>query len=120
MYNNENWYQNEYTKFHSSNNQNLSGFKNILITSFHSSKWLEFDIVIIPTINIGYWNRFIDDNLLFVAFTRAKEQLIITYVKWKSFIESKIRNFDKTSYDFYQRDSKNKISKEFSLEDIPF
>ncbi len=117
---NENWYQNEYTKFHSSNNQNLSGFKNILITSFHSSKWLEFDIVIIPTINIGYWNRFIDDNLLFVAFTRAKEQLIITYVKWKSFIESKIRNFDKTSYDFYQRDSKNKISKEFSLEDIPF
>lgn len=111
-----NW---KYTKFHSNSNLNLENFQNIMVTTFKSAKWLEFDIVIIPNVNIDWWykngNNYIDDRLLFVAFTRAREQLIITYINWNNFVQNRIKDFDKKTYKIYERKEK-----EISIEDIPF
>ncbi len=51
--------------------------ESINILTIHSSKGLEFDIVILPFIKAN--QDFVSPNSIYVAMTRCKEQLIVTY-----------------------------------------
>lgn len=51
--------------------------ENINIMTIHSSKGLEFDVVIIPFIKLN--QTFINNDSIYVAMTRCKEKLYITY-----------------------------------------
>ncbi len=114
----ENFY--DYTLYNSESNFNINNFKSPLITTFKSVKWLEVDIVIIPNLYPSIEYKYLDNNQLFVAFTRAKEKLIITHHNWWSQIEKILSKFDSNTYSSYKIwiDSWNK--KEISIEDIEF
>lgn len=89
-----------------------------ILTTFHSSKWLEFDIVIIPWIYPDIRNNQINENHFFVAFTRASEKLIITHHNGNSEIEERIKNINKDLYEEYNLwDERENIE---DTEQIPF
>ena len=90
-----------------------------------SSKWLEFDIVIIPWYYNELKNNKLNDNVYFVAFTRASEKLIITHHNWNSEIELKIKKMDTSLCDEYKIKENNinnnsDISNEIDISDLPF
>jgi superfamily I DNA/RNA helicase len=64
-------------KFKGDNQLDFTSDSNINILTIHSSKGLEFDIVILPFSRM--LNEFIHENQLYVALTRSKEKVIITY-----------------------------------------
>lgn len=53
--------------------------KGIIITSAHMAKGLEFDEVIIPSVDDKNYRSTIDKNMLYVATTRAMHKLTLTY-----------------------------------------
>lgn len=60
------------------NNGGLSEMKNIHCTPFKSAKGLEFDVVLIPNIDIAFRTfKVVDWRDFFVGVTRAKSQLIM-------------------------------------------
>jgi len=59
---------------------NSSVFKNgITITTIHMAKGLEFDEVILPSVNAAVYKSEHDKNLLCIACTRAMHRLSLTY-----------------------------------------
>lgn len=70
-----------------------SNLKNILVTTFHSSKGLEFDIVILPL-----FEKATDDksNYYYVGCTRAKDNLFII----ASQMPRLLNNFDRNTYEY--------------------
>ena len=107
----------KFTIYHSNNNK-LDNFNSPLLTTFHSVKWLEFPIVIIPWLYPEHKWKFITNNHFFVAITRASEKLIITHHNWGSEIEDKIKNIDSNLYEEYK--IWKIVEKEMSLDEIPF
>lgn len=110
-----NWYDNKYTKYHSNmdlENINIDELKNIIVCTYHSIKWLEFDVVILPSpidpeyyyknITTFHWpyseKQLYTNNVLFTTFTRATEKLIITYTKWNLWSEKLVNKFNNESY----------------------
>ena len=81
--------------YHSKSENNDMNIKNIHITTFKSSKGLEFDTVIIPKFNnFDYYINNMDTvskNDYYVAFTRSKTNLFL--------ISSKDLEIDKNTYD---------------------
>jgi superfamily I DNA/RNA helicase len=67
------------------NNNNTIDFnntKNINLMTIHSSKGLEFDCVIMPFFNdenLVHINSIDGANIIYVALTRTKKQLVVTY-----------------------------------------
>lgn len=70
----------------------------VKIVTMHSAKGLEFDVIIIPRVNDGMIPKVEKDeydealleqerSLLYVAMTRAKEDLYLLTSKWSKFIE---------------------------------
>lgn len=51
----------------------------IIITSTQLAKGLEFDMVIIPFVNNANYKNNIDRNMLYIACTRAMQELILTH-----------------------------------------
>lgn len=64
------------------NTINFNKDKNINLMTVHSSKGLEFDCVILPFFNddnLSLLNSIDGANIVYVALTRTKKQLVITY-----------------------------------------
>jgi len=81
--------------YHNNKNEENFDMKNIHITTFKSSKGLEFDAVIIPEFqnylyNIQHMDT-VSENDYYVAFTRAKKNLFL--------ISSKKLNIDSNTYE---------------------
>ena len=51
----------------------------ITISTIHMSKGLEFDEVIIPTVDSNLYKTEYDKNLLYIACTRAMHKLTLTH-----------------------------------------
>ncbi|MBW6510083.1 MAG: AAA family ATPase [Desulfuromonadales bacterium] len=51
----------------------------IIVCSAHMAKGLEFDRVVIPSVNTTNYHTEMDRNMLYVACTRAMHRLILTY-----------------------------------------
>lgn len=69
-----------YTKdIHFLASQSSTFTKGIIITSAHMAKGLEFDEVIIPSVDNENYRSAIDKNMLYVATTRAMHKLTLTY-----------------------------------------
>ena len=92
---------NLYEKSISGQNERKNG---VHITTFHGAKGLEFDCVIIPDCNEGIipHRRSMCDNeieeerrMFYVAVTRAKKELLITYVKGSHDSKSFVSRFIK-------------------------
>lgn len=66
--------------------------KNIVITTFHSSKGLEFDIVIMPSFEKAKVDK---NNFYYVGCTRAKDNLFIIASQMPAVLE----NFDNNTFD---------------------
>ncbi len=67
----------------------------IILSPIHSLKGLEVDYIVFPrTEKIGFWEEEeINNNLMFVLFSRAKSRIYCSYVnKENSYIYKKIRN----------------------------
>lgn len=77
-----------YTKeIHFLASQSSTFTKGIIITSAHMAKGLEFDEVIIPSVDDENYHSAIDKKMLYVAITRAMHKLTLTYSgKRSSFI----------------------------------
>ena len=72
---------------------NIEGnLKNIVITTFHSSKGLEFDIVIMPSFERATADK---NHLYYVGCTRAKDNLFILATQMPAILSK----FDKDSYE---------------------
>jgi len=87
----------ECSKYHSgiSNDKKKNieyDLKNILVTTFHSSKGLEFDIVIMPSFEKATENK---NNFYYVGCTRAKDNLFII----ASQMPNILRNFDNNTFE---------------------
>ena len=83
-----------------------------VLSPIHSLKGLEFDYIIFPRTEgckIGFWeDEEINDNLMFVLFTRAKNRIICSYVnRESSYIYQSIKN--DCDNDFYQFVSASEI-----------
>jgi len=79
-------------------NRNLT-----VLSPIHSLKGLEFDYIIFPrTEKIGFWaEKEINDNLMFVLFSRAKTRIYCSYVnKHQSYIYNAIKS--DINSDFFQ------------------
>ncbi len=77
----------------------------IILSPIHSLKGLEFDYIIFPrseSHKIGFWEeKEINDNLMFVLFSRAKTNIICSYVdKNQSYVYNAIRS--DINNDFFQ------------------
>ena len=87
--------------------------KNLTILSpIHSLKGIEFDYIIFPrteTPKIGFWEeKEINDNLMFVLFSRAKTRIYCSYVnKNQSYIYNAIKS--DIPNDFFQFVSSSEI-----------
>ena len=69
--------------------------KNVFVWTFHKAKWREFDTVIVDLYGIDG----IDEEkirLIYVALTRAKDNLIILWEKWNVIFE-KLKEIAKDS-----------------------
>ncbi|MDP2090358.1 MAG: 3'-5' exonuclease [Candidatus Gracilibacteria bacterium] len=88
-----------------------------IVTTFHSVKGLEFDIVIIPGLYPDIRNLHITGTHYYVAATRASEKLIITHHNSNSEIEEKINNIDKKLFEEYDLTEEND---DINTNDIPF
>lgn len=75
-------------------NPNFNDEKLIIVSPIHSLKGLEFDYVFFPHADGEDWgDSSVRDNLLFVLFTRAKNELFISYVdKEKTYVWQKIKD----------------------------
>jgi superfamily I DNA/RNA helicase len=87
----------ECSKYHSSlsNEEKLSiegNLKNIVITTFHSSKGLEFDIVIMPSFERPIADK---NHLYYVGCTRAKDNLFIIATQ----MPAVLKNFNTNTFD---------------------
>lgn len=80
-------------------NEKINFDKNVLITTLHSSKGLEFDYVIIPEFNEDmslsaeekdedYWNN--QRKLWYVAFSRARNRLDVMYYEHNNVLLNEI------------------------------
>lgn len=54
-------------------------YKGVVITSAYMAKGLEFDEVIVPSVNVENYNRDIDKSTLYIACTRAMHKLNLTF-----------------------------------------
>ena len=97
-------------------NKELYILNSPIITTFHSVKWLEFDIVIIPWLYPDIKNNYVNENHFFVATTRASEKLIITHHNWNSEIEWRLKKINKNLYQEYTLIDEEDID----VNDIPF
>jgi superfamily I DNA/RNA helicase len=104
-----------YNEMHTNNIQ----IENLHITTFKSSKGLEFDTVVIPQLN-KFQNNIknaytVNEEDYYVAFTRAKRNLYLTSSKELNFI-------DKNSYDIEILNNSYQKIPEISISDdeIPF
>lgn len=64
-------------KYERENHLDFKNRQSVNILTIHSSKGLEFDIVILPFSKMS--NAFIHKNQIYVALTRSKNKVIITY-----------------------------------------
>ena len=55
-----------------------------ILTSVYYAKGLEFDAVILPNVSSEIYNGEIDKNILYVASTRAMQELEVYYIGEKS------------------------------------
>lgn len=97
------------------NKENLPNFRNknlTILSPIHSLKGVEFDYIIFPrteTPKIGFWEeKEINDNLMFVLFSRAKTRIYCSYVnKNQSYVYNAIKS--DIPNDFFQFVSSSEI-----------
>ncbi len=75
-------------KYENQDNLNFQNSYNINLLTIHSSKGLEFDCVILPFSKLD--NCYFNENQMYVALTRAKGKLIISYSGFISHVYTKL------------------------------
>jgi len=91
-----------YNRMHNTDKRIVAGnLKNILITTFHSAKGMEFDYVILPEFNAAELGK---NNHYYVASTRAANQLYILCIdKIPRIMES----FERNTYELIDETDNN-------------
>jgi superfamily I DNA/RNA helicase len=87
----------EHTTYHSNIRAPLTNIGQRVVTTFHSCKGLEFDIVIIPYLDSVTTDKPQNLKQLYVGMTRAKERLVL--LTESDLLPSLIQRVDKKYYD---------------------
>jgi superfamily I DNA/RNA helicase len=98
---------------HHSNSHAETNIENILITTYKSAKGLEFQVVIMPDMHTAMQKFFQTSEHYYIACTRAKETLYLTYTGRLPNIFS---NFDAGTYDLRTE----YLETDTTTDDLPF
>lgn len=108
---------------HSSNNHIGEYIENILVTTYKSAKGLEFQVVIMPNMNLIKDEHYMTDEHYYISCTRARENLFLIVNGSK--LPNHFTHFNVTSYALnvtskLDRPNTTNIELEIDTTDLPF